>query len=195
MGTFFILGKDKAAKGEGWAPHFIRCAQDTVGLYPPLPLQLFAMGNLYFLFLPLASLPLFEQIISNLCHFLPEIEFTPSDVGIKIWVLTFIRPFESFLKFVPHFSEAYVWACLIFMLGLKFLLHLFVTSHRVPLKEWKESRSTILSLLPWKQGVFASTGNSYCFNLKVPKTEIVDFASIMTHLIGSTFLCALALRL
>ena len=32
MGTFFNLGKDKAAKGEGWAPPFIRCAQDTVGL-------------------------------------------------------------------------------------------------------------------------------------------------------------------
>ena len=25
-------GKDKAAKGEGWAPPFISCAQDTVGL-------------------------------------------------------------------------------------------------------------------------------------------------------------------
>ena len=31
-GTFFELGKDKAAKGEGWAPPFISCAQDTVGL-------------------------------------------------------------------------------------------------------------------------------------------------------------------
>ena len=30
MGTFFELGK--AAKGEGWAPPFINCAQDTVGL-------------------------------------------------------------------------------------------------------------------------------------------------------------------
>ena len=28
MGTFFELGKDKAAKGEGWAPPFISCAQD-----------------------------------------------------------------------------------------------------------------------------------------------------------------------
>ena len=35
MGTFFELGKDKAAKGEGWAPPFISCAQDTVGFYPP----------------------------------------------------------------------------------------------------------------------------------------------------------------
>ena len=26
MGTFFELGKDKAAKGEGWAPPFISCA-------------------------------------------------------------------------------------------------------------------------------------------------------------------------
>ena len=32
MGTFFELGNDKAAKGEGWAPPFISCAQDTVGL-------------------------------------------------------------------------------------------------------------------------------------------------------------------
>ena len=32
MGTFFELGKDKAAKGEGWAPPFISCAQHTVGL-------------------------------------------------------------------------------------------------------------------------------------------------------------------
>ena len=46
-----------------------------------------------------------------------------------------------------------------------------MTSHRVPLKEWKESRSTILSLLPWKQGVFASTGNSYCFDLKGTKNK------------------------
>ena len=30
LGTFFELGKDKAAKGEGWAPPFISCAQDTV---------------------------------------------------------------------------------------------------------------------------------------------------------------------
>ena len=32
MGTFFELGKDKAAKGDGWAPPLISCAQDTVGL-------------------------------------------------------------------------------------------------------------------------------------------------------------------
>ena len=32
MGTFFELGKDKAAKGEGWAPPFISCAKVTVGL-------------------------------------------------------------------------------------------------------------------------------------------------------------------
>ena len=32
MGTFFELGKNKAVKGEGWAPLFISCAQDTVGL-------------------------------------------------------------------------------------------------------------------------------------------------------------------
>ena len=32
MGTFFELGKAMAVKGEGWAPPFISCAQDTVGL-------------------------------------------------------------------------------------------------------------------------------------------------------------------
>ena len=32
MGTFFELGKAKAVKGEGWAPPFISCAQDKVGL-------------------------------------------------------------------------------------------------------------------------------------------------------------------
>ena len=31
-GYLFELGKDKAGKGEGWAPLFISCAQDTVGL-------------------------------------------------------------------------------------------------------------------------------------------------------------------
>ena len=30
-GTFYALGKAKAANGEGWAPHFISCGQDTVG--------------------------------------------------------------------------------------------------------------------------------------------------------------------
>ena len=34
-GTFFELGKGKAAKGEGWAPPFISCAQDTMRLYNP----------------------------------------------------------------------------------------------------------------------------------------------------------------
>ena len=32
MGTFFELGKDKAAKGKGRAPPFISCAKDTLGL-------------------------------------------------------------------------------------------------------------------------------------------------------------------
>ena len=32
MDTFFELGQDKAAKREGWAPPFISCAEDTVGL-------------------------------------------------------------------------------------------------------------------------------------------------------------------
>ena len=35
MVTFFESEKDKAVKGEGWAPHFNSCAQDTVGLYNP----------------------------------------------------------------------------------------------------------------------------------------------------------------
>ena len=29
---FFESGKDKPAKGEGWPPPLISCAQDTVGL-------------------------------------------------------------------------------------------------------------------------------------------------------------------
>ena len=37
MGTFFELGKDKAAEGEGWAPPFISYAQDTVGVNPHCP--------------------------------------------------------------------------------------------------------------------------------------------------------------
>ena len=45
MGTFLELGKDKAAKGEGWALPFISCAQDTVGLQPPLPLRLLGYGK------------------------------------------------------------------------------------------------------------------------------------------------------
>ena len=32
MGTFFELGNDRAAKGEGWALPFFSCAQNTVGL-------------------------------------------------------------------------------------------------------------------------------------------------------------------
>ena len=30
-GYRFESGKDKAVKGEGWAPPFICCAQDTIG--------------------------------------------------------------------------------------------------------------------------------------------------------------------
>ena len=37
MRIVFELGKDKAANGEGWAPRFIDCVQDTVRLLPPLP--------------------------------------------------------------------------------------------------------------------------------------------------------------
>ena len=43
MDTFFELGKDQAAKGEGWASPFISCAQDTVGL--PLPVRLLGYGK------------------------------------------------------------------------------------------------------------------------------------------------------
>ena len=32
--TFFESGKNKAAKGAGWAPPFFCCAHDTVGLLP-----------------------------------------------------------------------------------------------------------------------------------------------------------------
>ena len=39
-GPFLELGNAKAAKGEGWAPPFISCAQDTVGFLPLLPLRL-----------------------------------------------------------------------------------------------------------------------------------------------------------
>ena len=45
MGTFFELGKDNAAKGEGWAPPFINCAQDKVELSPLLPLWLLGYGK------------------------------------------------------------------------------------------------------------------------------------------------------
>ena len=31
-GYLFRVKKDKAAKGKGWAPPFISCVQDTVGL-------------------------------------------------------------------------------------------------------------------------------------------------------------------
>ncbi|KAK3097247.1 hypothetical protein FSP39_008035, partial [Pinctada imbricata] len=36
-------------------------------------------------------------------------------------------------------------------------------NYRVPLKEWKESRSAILSLAPHKTGFFTSTGDGSCF--------------------------------
>ena len=40
MGTFFELEKAKTAKGEGWAPPFISCAQDKVGLTPTPPMAI-----------------------------------------------------------------------------------------------------------------------------------------------------------
>ena len=36
MDTFFKSEKDEAVKGEGWAPPFISCPHETVGLTPPL---------------------------------------------------------------------------------------------------------------------------------------------------------------
>ena len=53
IGTFVELGKNKAAKGEGWALPFISCAQDIVGLPPlrllsygkPLPLPSYGKVN------------------------------------------------------------------------------------------------------------------------------------------------------
>ena len=49
MGTFFELGKDKAAKGEVWAPPFISCAQDTVGLpTAPTAIRLWETFTFYF---------------------------------------------------------------------------------------------------------------------------------------------------
>ena len=39
------ISAEKAAKGEGWALPFINCAQDTVGLKPPLPLRLLGYGK------------------------------------------------------------------------------------------------------------------------------------------------------
>ena len=40
MGTFFELGKAKVAKGEGWAPPFISCAQDTLTPTAPTAIRL-----------------------------------------------------------------------------------------------------------------------------------------------------------
>ena len=45
MGTFIELEKDKAEKGEGWAPPFISYAQDTLRLPPPLALRLLVYGK------------------------------------------------------------------------------------------------------------------------------------------------------
>ena len=58
MGIFFELGKAKAAKGEGWAPPFISCAQDTVGpLTPTAPTAIRLWDT--FTFLPLTPLPFY----------------------------------------------------------------------------------------------------------------------------------------
>ena len=54
--------RDKAAKGEGWAPPFISCAQDTVGFYPPLALLLLGYG----IFLPFVPFKSFTLMLPNL---------------------------------------------------------------------------------------------------------------------------------
>ena len=53
MGTFFELGKSKSEKREGSAQPFDSCAQDTVGLYTPLPIGL--LGHEKLLPLPLLT--------------------------------------------------------------------------------------------------------------------------------------------
>ena len=64
MGTFFELGKDKAAKGEGWAPPFISCAQDS-GTLTPLRLRLLPLGKLYLLiWSPELQLPILFSVLS-----------------------------------------------------------------------------------------------------------------------------------
>ena len=52
-------GMDKAVKGEGWALLFICCAQDTVGLLPPLPPQSLGYGK---------PLPLPFLVLSNFLY-------------------------------------------------------------------------------------------------------------------------------
>ena len=70
MGTFFELGKDKAAKGEGWAPPFISCAQDRVGLKPPLPLRLLGYGTpLPLPFFNSSCFQFWQQLFAPLPHF------------------------------------------------------------------------------------------------------------------------------
>ena len=67
MGTFIELGKDKATKGEGWALPFISCAQDTVGLYPPLSLRLLGYGKPipFYMSLPFSDRHFESQILSQ----------------------------------------------------------------------------------------------------------------------------------
>ena len=78
MGTFFKLGKDKAAKGEGWAPPSTSFAQDAVGLTPHSPYGYKAMGNLY--------LYLSVQILSH-CKRVPGLNgiglFCTIAIGLK----------------------------------------------------------------------------------------------------------------
>ncbi|XP_060606788.1 proteasomal ATPase-associated factor 1-like [Ruditapes philippinarum] len=47
---------------------------------------------------------------------------------------------------------------------------------RVPLKEWKESRNVILSLLPYKGGFFSSTGDGSCFYVNQNYETLVELS-------------------
>ena len=51
MGIFFELGKAKAANGEEWAPPFISCVQDTVGLTPTAPTAIRLLKPLPYFFI------------------------------------------------------------------------------------------------------------------------------------------------
>ena len=65
MGTFFELGKDKAAKGEGWAPPFISCAQDTSGaLTPTAPTAIRLWDTFTFTFYGILAFTIFCHVVT-----------------------------------------------------------------------------------------------------------------------------------
>ncbi|XP_045195880.1 proteasomal ATPase-associated factor 1-like [Mercenaria mercenaria] len=45
---------------------------------------------------------------------------------------------------------------------------------RVPLKEWKESRNAVLSMLPYKGGFYTSTGDGSCFYVNQNHETLVE---------------------